>query len=322
MNPILSVENLKVVFDTQRGKLQALCGVSFDIQAGEIFGIVGESGCGKSVTSLAVMRLISQPGRITAGRILFEGHDLLEKSPAEMRHIRGQQIAMIFQDPQSSLNPVFSVGEQLTRVLRLHSGVNQHDAVRQICDALLSVGLADPQRLLSAYPHQLSGGQQQRVMIAMALACKPRLLIADEPTTALDVTIQAQILQLLRQLRDNFGITIMLITHDMGVVSETCDRVAVFYAGRVAELGSTREVFDNPQHPYTQGLMAAIPQPEHRGKPLTAIAGRVPSNPGAIRACAFAPRCPQAFDRCSKEAPALIAVNAAHHSACFLAEGH
>lgn len=319
MNPILSVQDLEVVFKTSRGNLQALCGVSFDVQQGEIFGIVGESGCGKSVTSLAIMRLISKPGKITSGAIHFAGEDLLTKPRRAMRRARGDDLAMIFQDPLSSLNPVFNVGEQLTRVLRLHQGRSGAEARTQVLDALDSVGLPDPKRIMRAYPHELSGGQQQRVMIAMALACKPKLLIADEPTTALDVTIQAQILRLLRHLRDDFGITIILITHDMGVVSATCDRVAVFYAGRVVEIGETRTLFDHPQHPYTQGLMSAIPQPHQKGQQLAAIPGMVPGNPGAVRGCAFAPRCPHVFERCHTETPPLYA-EGNHMNACFLSE--
>jgi peptide/nickel transport system ATP-binding protein len=319
--PILSVKHLQVMFKTPRGNLQAVCDVSFDVQHGEIFGIVGESGCGKSVTSLAVMRLITKPGKITKGQIRFEGEDLLQKSNKDMRAMRGNDMAMIFQDPLSSLNPVFSVGEQLTRVLRLHRPISKRDASQQIQEALASVELPDPRRIMRAYPHELSGGQQQRVMIAMALASKPKLLIADEPTTALDVTIQAQILRLLRQLRQDFGITIMLITHDMGVIAETCDHVAVFYAGRVVEIGQTRDLFDFPRHPYTQGLMAAIPQPEYKGSKLAAIPGTVPNNPGAVKGCAFADRCPHVFDRCRAEASRLFSVSGSQHfSACFLAD--
>ncbi len=317
---LLRIEDLHISFDTPRGALQALCGVSLAVRAGEIFGLVGETGCGKSITSLAVLQLVPRPGEITSGRILFRGENLLAKSEAEMRQVRGAEIAMIFQDPYTSLNPVFLVGSQIMRVLRQHYEVDKREARSQILEMLQAVGLPDVERVFKSYPHELSGGMQQRVMIAMALVCRPALLIADEPTTALDVTIQAQILRLLRELCESLGITIMLITHDLGVISEICDRMAVLYAGRVVEMASTSELFTSPQHPYTQGLMAAIPQPERRGQPLQAIPGTVPGNPGAVVGCAFASRCPRAFERCHQEEPDPVKLKPGHTSACYLSE--
>ncbi len=318
--PLLSIQGLHLVFDTARGRLEALNGVSFDVRSGEIFGVVGETGCGKTVTGLSVLRLLPQTATITQGRILFKGRNLLELSEGEMSQVRGGQIAMIFQNPGSSLNPVFTVGSQMVAIIRKHFGIGKREARARAEHMLQAVGLPDVQRILKSYPHQLSGGMQQRVMIATALSCEPDLLIADEPTTALDVTIQAQILALLRDLRDRLGIAIVLITHNLGVVAKTCDRLAVLYAGRVVETGPTRVIFKNPQHPYTRGLMRAIPRPESRGKRLEAIPGSVPGNPGAIVGCAFAPRCALAFDRCRVEAPPLIEVGEDHRCACFLAE--
>jgi peptide/nickel transport system ATP-binding protein len=237
-----------------------------------------------------------------------------------MEGVRGSDIAMIFQDPSASLNPVFTIASQMTRVLRQHKHLKQAQALARAGEMLESVGLADATRLLAAYPHQLSGGQQQRVMIAMALSCNPRLLIADEPTTALDVTIQAQILRLLRELQGQFEFSVVLITHNLGVVAQTCDRLAVLYAGRVAEIGSARQVFNNPQHPYTRGLMNAIPKPGSRGRKMAAIPGTVPNNPGEVRGCAFAARCEFAFERCQLETPQLFEVDDGHQAACFLAE--
>lgn len=319
MNPLLSIRNLEIEFKTSRGRLKAVCGVSLDVQPREIFGIVGETGCGKSVTGLSVMRLLPSSGRISAGEILFNGENLLAKNRGAMRNIRGNDITMIFQNPGTSLNPIFQIGKQLTQVLHQHRRIRHGQARQRVLDTLEAVGLPDPKRVYNAYPHELSGGMQQRVMIAMALVAEPRLIIADEPTTALDVTIQAQILRLLKDLRDEFDLAMMVITHDMGVVAELCDRMAVLYAGRVVETGNTRDVFDNPQHPYTQGLMAAIPTPEKSGQRLTAIAGTVPSNPGAIRGCAFASRCQHVMAKCHESEPQPIVVDHQHESACFLA---
>ena len=284
----------------------------------EVFGLVGETGCGKTVTGLSVLRLLPKSSRITNGSILFNDKDLLKASLREMETLRGNDIAMIFQDPSSSLNPVFTIGSQMERVIRQHTQMNAQAAKSRAAEMLAKVGLPDVQRMLAAYPHQLSGGQQQRVMIAMALSCNPKLLIADEPTTALDVTIQAQILRLLRDLQEQFEISVILITHNLGVVAQTCDRLAVLYAGRVAEIGSTADIFNNPQHPYTRGLMNAIPRPGSRGKKMAAIPGTVPSNPGAVMGCPFAPRCEHVFERCKTETPTPFAVSAGHQAACFL----
>ena len=318
-DPLLSIQDLHLVFDTTRGQLKALNGISFDVRSGEIFGVVGETGCGKTVTGLSVLRLLPQTATIAQGRILFRGQDLLSLSEGEMRKVRGGQIAMIFQNPGSSLNPVFTIGSQMVAIIRKHFSISKKEARARAEAMLEAVGLPDVQRIFTSYPHQLSGGMQQRVMIAIALSCEPDLLIADEPTTALDVTIQAQILALLKDLRDRLGIAIVLITHNLGVVAKTCDRLAVLYAGRVVETGPTRTIFKDPEHPYTRGLMRAIPRPEFRGKRLEAIPGSVPGNPGAIVGCAFAPRCSLAFDRCFVEAPPLVTVGEDHQCACFLA---
>ena len=315
---LLKVQDLQLEFKTARGILKALNNITFDVKPREVFGLVGETGCGKTVTGLSVLRLLPKSARITNGSILFNDKDLLKASLKEMEILRGNDIAMIFQDPSSSLNPVFTIGSQMERVIRQHTQVNAQDAKSRAAEMLTEVGLPDVQRMLAAYPHQLSGGQQQRVMIAMALSCNPKLLIADEPTTALDVTIQAQILRLLRDLQEQFEFSVILITHNLGVVAQTCDRLAVLYAGRVAEIGSTADIFNNPQHPYTRGLMNAIPRPGSRGKKMAAIPGTVPSNPGAVVGCPFAPRCEHVFERCKIETPTPFAVSAGHQAACFL----
>jgi peptide/nickel transport system ATP-binding protein len=318
--PLLRIRNLHLEFKTSRGVLKVLSGVTFDVQPGEIFGVVGETGCGKTVTGLSVLRLLPESATITQGEITFDGQDLLALSDREMRKVRGGQIAMIFQDPTTSLNPVFTIGNQLSRIIQEHFPISKKEARTRLAEMFAAVGLPDVDRILKSYPHQLSGGMQQRTMIALALACQPKLLIADEPTTALDVTIQAQILALLKDLRDRFGISIILITHNLGVVANTCDRLAVLYAGRVAESGPTREIFRNPQHPYTRGLLKAIPKPASRGKRMDAIPGTVPLNPGAVVGCPFAPRCELAFDRCTQEQPPLVPVGPSHVSACFRSE--
>jgi len=319
MTALLEVRDLFLEFKTSRGRLKALNGITFDVQSGEVFGLVGETGCGKTVTGLSVLRLLPRSASITGGQVIFEGVDLLTLGRSEIESVRGRKIAMIFQDPSTSLNPVFSNGSQIERVIRQHMKVTKQQAVAKALEVLAAVGLPDVERILISYPHQLSGGMQQRVMIAMALSCNPRLLIADEPTTSLDVTIQAQILKLLRGLQKKFDVSVILITHNLGVIAQTCDRLAVLYGGRVAESGPTREIFVNPQHPYTRGLMNAIPRPGSRGKRMAAIPGAVPTNPGAIVGCAFAPRCEFAFDHCHIESPALFQVGENHLSACFLA---
>ena len=315
---LLEVKDLNLDFKTSRGVLKALSGISFDVQRGEVFGIVGETGCGKTVTGLSVLRLLPRSAKITNGLISFDGANLLDLPTSEMERVRGGKIAMIFQDPSSSLNPVFTVGSQIMRVIRLHTDLNKKQADERASETLTAVGLPDVKRIMSSYPHQLSGGQQQRVMIAMALSCRPQLLIADEPTTALDVTIQAQILILLRDLQKQFNISVILITHNLGVVAQTCDRLAVLYAGRVAEIGTAQDIFNNPQHPYTRGLMNAIPKPGSRGKKMAAIPGTVPSNPGIVKGCPFADRCEFSFERCTQETPSLFDVSDGHQSACFL----
>lgn len=320
MSTLLEVRDLYLQFKTSRGDLHALNGINFDVQKGEVIGLVGETGCGKTVTGLTILRLLSRSARITKGEILLDGVNLLTLPKAEMEKARGSQIAMIFQDPSSSLNPVFTIGEQMIRVICRHTQLTKGGAKNHAMEMLQAVGLPDVQRILESYPHQLSGGQQQRVMIAMALSCHPRLLIADEPTTALDVTIQAQILKLIRQLQKDFDISAILITHNLGVVAQTCDRLVILYAGRVAEIGTTREVFKSPQHPYSRGLLNAVPRPGNRGKKMAVIPGTVPSNPGALVGCPFSPRCEFSFDRCKSEVPNLFSVSEGHSSACFLIE--
>jgi oligopeptide/dipeptide ABC transporter ATP-binding protein len=319
MSTLLEVRDLYLEFKTSRGNLKALNGINFNVQKGEVLGLVGETGCGKTVTGLTILRLLSRSASIMQGEIFLEGVDLLKLPKAEMEKARGSQIAMIFQDPSSSLNPVFPVGEQMIRVIRRHTELSKNDAKKHAADMLQAVGLPDVQRILESYPHQLSGGQQQRVMIAMALSCHPHLLIADEPTTALDVTIQAQILKLISQLQKEFDISVILITHNLGVVAQTCDRLVILYAGRVAEIGTTRQVFKSPQHPYSRGLLNAVPRPGSRGRKMAVIPGVVPTNPGALIGCPFAPRCEFAFERCTREVPTLYTISEGHSSACFLA---
>ena len=320
MSTLLEVRDLYLEFKTSRGQLKALNGMSFEVQAGEVFGLVGETGCGKTVTGLSILRLLPRSAAITTGEVIFEGSNLLELSRGEIESVRGHKIAMIFQDPSTSLNPVFSIGSQMERVIRQHIHLRKRDAAAKARETLAAVGLPDVERILDSYPHQLSGGMQQRVMIAMALSCSPHLLIADEPTTALDVTIQAQILKLLRELQKKFNVAIILITHNLGIIAHTCDRLAVLYGGRVAESGTAREIFLQAHHPYTQGLMNAIPRVEGRGGKMTTIPGTVPTNPGAMTGCTFAPRCGHAMPRCSLEVPPLYRLGENHVSACFLAE--
>lgn len=318
MSTLLEVKDLNLEFTTSRGVLRALNGVSFDVKRGEMFGLVGETGCGKTVTGLSILRLLPRSARLAGGAINFDSKNLLDLPASEMEQVRGGKIAMIFQDPSSSLNPVFTVGSQIVRVVRQHTDLNARQARVRAGETLEAVGLPDVKRVMNSYPHQLSGGQQQRVMIAMALSCRPQLLIADEPTTALDVTIQAQILKLLRDLQGQFDFSVILITHNLGVVAQTCNRLAVLYAGRVVEIGSTKDIFTTACHPYTRGLMNAIPKPGSRGKRMETIPGTVPSNPGAVHGCPFAPRCGFAFERCQTEAPSLFPVSEGHQAACFL----
>ncbi len=319
-NRVLEVSNLQTHFFTDEGVVPSVNGVSFFIDEEETLGIVGESGCGKSVTSLSIMQLVpSPPGRIVGGQILFQGQDLTKKSQEEMRKIRGKDMAMIFQEPMSSLNPVYTVGNQIAESITLHERITRREAFNRAIEMLRLVGIPSPERRAREYPHQLSGGMRQRVMIAMALACNPRLLIADEPTTALDVTIQAQILDLMKKLKSEFHAAIMLITHDLGVVAEMCDRVAVMYAGKVVEEGTTAELFREPLHPYTEGLLASIPRiDEERQDKLHVIDGTVPNLLHLPTGCAFAPRCPKAMDICFRQEPTLEDVGDGRKVSCWL----
>ncbi len=321
MPPLLQVEDLRTHFFTDAGVLPSVDGVSFHVDRGEMVGVVGESGCGKSVMSLSILRLIPvPPGRIVGGRILFDGVDLVALPMAEMRKIRGNKIAMIFQEPMTSLNPVYTVGEQIAEAVVLHQGKEDDEAREIAIQALRDVGIPSPERRVDDYPHQLSGGMKQRVMIAMALACNPALLIADEPTTALDVTIQAQILDLLADLREKRGMAVLLVTHDLGVVAETCDRVVVMYAGRVVETGATTDIFERPTHPYTRGLLASLPGLAVPGARLPTIEGMVPSPLRFPPGCRFSDRCPVASARCG-EVPPTIEVGVGHQAWCHHPEG-
>ncbi|MFC7735998.1 ABC transporter ATP-binding protein [Roseomonas sp. GCM10028921] len=322
--PLLDVRNLQTHFRTPDGVNRAVDGLSFHVNAGETVAIVGESGCGKSVTSMSILRLIPEPPGKIAGEILFQGKDLLKLSDKEMRAIRGNDVSMIFQEPMTSLNPVLTVGRQIGETLRLHQGLSGAQAEAKSIEMLKLVGIPAPERRVREYPHQLSGGMRQRVMIAMALACNPKLLIADEPTTALDVTIQAQILDLMRDLKHRVGAAIVLITHDLGVVAEVAERVIVMYAGRKVEEAPVRELFSDPKHPYTQGLLGAVPK---LGSSLTGeetrlaeIPGLVPSLKTRIDGCVFAGRCPKVTDLCRAVAPALEPKAPRHTAACHYAE--
>ena len=305
MAHLLEVRNLQTHFPTRAGLVRAVDGVSFALDRGELLGLVGESGCGKSMTALSVMRLISPPGKIVNGEILFDGKDLLKLSDSEMREMRGDDIAMIFQDPMTSLNPVFRVGEQIAEALRLHRKLSRSEARKATIEAMREVAIPDPARRVDDYPHQLSGGMRQRVMIAMALACNPKLLIADEPTTALDVTIQAQILELLDDLRKQRELAVLLITHDLGVVAEVADRVAVMYTGRIVEESPVGELFARPKHPYTEGLLRSVPKLTNaelnKNERLETIEGVVPRPTDLPPGCHFAPRCRHRMPRCTAE---------------------
>jgi oligopeptide/dipeptide ABC transporter ATP-binding protein len=320
--PLLEVRGLKTSFHTRDGVVRAVDGIDFHVDRGEIMGLVGESGCGKSVTSLSIMGLVAKPGRIEAGEILFEGEDLLKLSGDRMRKLRGDRISMIFQQPTSSLNPVWDVGTQLTEILRVHRNMKGRPAWNRARDLLKMVGIPDPERRLKAYPHEMSGGMAQRVMIAMALACEPELLIADEPTTALDVTIQAQILDLMRNLREETGTAIILITHDLGVVAEMCDRVAVMYAGEIVEHTDVATLFRDPLHPYTRGLIGSIPVVGDAKEQLAVIPGAVPNLIDLPKGCRFAPRCAARVAEdvvmATDVHPALRPVASAHDVRCWL----
>ncbi|MBP6898532.1 MAG: ABC transporter ATP-binding protein [Burkholderiaceae bacterium] len=315
--PLLEIDGLRTHFDTLAGTVRSVDGVSYRVQAGQTLGVVGESGCGKSVTALSVMRLVpTPPGRYAGGAIRYRGQDLLQLSEREMRKIRGNRISMIFQEPMTSLNPVMTVGRQIAETLQLHQGLGRREALQRATEMLARVHIAEPQRRVHEHPFQLSGGMRQRVMIALALACRPELLIADEPTTALDVTIQAQILDLLRELQREFGMGIVMITHDLGVVAETCQRVVVMYAGRKVEEADVLDLFERPQHPYTRALMASMPAMNTTARRLTEIPGLVPAPHELGRGCAFAARCGQALPRCREQRPALVD-QGGHQVACF-----
>jgi oligopeptide/dipeptide ABC transporter ATP-binding protein len=312
---VLEVRNLKTYFYSDDRVTKAVDGVDFEVNRGETLGIVGESGCGKSITSLSIMRLIpSPPGKIVDGSILYKGENLVTKSEEEMRKIRGNDISMIFQEPMTSLNPVYTVGEQIAEAFRIHQKLNRKKAWSKAVEMLKLVGIPSPEKRAKQEPHELSGGMRQRVMIAMALACNPELLIADEPTTALDVTIQAQILDLLKKLQQEMGTAVVMITHDLGVVAETCDKVAVMYAGKVVEYTDVESLFENPKHPYTQGLLNSIPSLSEDQEELEAIKGSVPSPSNLPEGCYFAPRCPFAKDICSKSMPELETINDSDNS--------
>jgi oligopeptide/dipeptide ABC transporter ATP-binding protein len=317
--PLLELRNLSVAFDTERGQIRPVQDVSLSIFPGQTLAVVGESGCGKSVTALSILRLIpSPPGRVLGGQVLFEGRDLLALSEKEMRSVRGKDIAMIFQEPMTSLNPVFTVGEQIVEAVQLHQKVGTKEAYQIAEEAMHDVGIADPGKRIHEYPHRLSGGMRQRVMIAMALSCRPKLLIADEPTTALDVTIQAQILELLRKLQEERGMAVMLITHDLGVVAENADAVAVMYASKVVEYAAINDLFDSPKHPYTEGLFRAMPRLGRVGGRLQAIAGTVPNPRMFPSGCKFHPRCPRMNGDalCAQKEPELREIAPVHWASC------
>ena len=323
MSALLDVRALKTFFQVEGGEFPAVDGISFSIDPGRTLGIVGESGCGKSVTALSIMGLVPRPpGRIAGGEILFDGVDLLQLSAAALRELRGNRISMIFQEPMTSLNPVLTVGEQITEGILRHRTMSRDAAKELAIEMLRMVHISSPEERFGDYPHRLSGGMRQRVMVAMALACKPKLLIADEPTTALDVTIQAQILDLMRTLREETGTAIILITHDLGVVAELADDVVVMYAGRIVERATVASLFAEPQHPYTVGLLGSIPRLDIEQDRLAAIEGQVPNPLAPVTGCRFHPRCPFVIERCRHEDPPLIDLGNGHESACWRAPLH
>ncbi|MBX3013242.1 MAG: ABC transporter ATP-binding protein [Caldilineaceae bacterium] len=318
-NALLEVHGLKTYFYTEEGVVQAINGVDFTIKKGEIMGLVGESGSGKSVTSLSIMRLLAGSGQIVDGKVLLDGRDLVQMVDEQLVKLRGNEISMIFQQPTSCLNPVFRIGDQIAETIMVHQRLDKRAAWQQAVEMLRKVGIPAPEKRATAFPHEISGGQAQRVMIAMALACQPRLLIADEPTTALDVTIQAQILDLMRQLRDETSTAILLITHDMGVIAEMCDSVAVMYAGQIVEYTSVAQIFEKPLHPYTEGLLAAIPILGEMKETLAVIPGSVPNLINLPPGCKFAPRCPYVKEAiCTVQTPELREVTPGHQARCFM----
>ena len=316
--PILEIDGLQTHFFTDDGVVRAVDGVSYTVAKGETLGVVGESGCGKSVTALSILRLVADPpGRIVGGQVRFEGRNLLEMSEREMETIRGNDISMIFQEPMTSLNPLFTVGRQISEAISLHQGLGKREALELAVEMLHRVHIPEPSRRVQAYPHQLSGGMRQRVMIAMAMSCNPKILIADEPTTALDVTIQAQILVLIGELMEDLGLSVILITHDLGVVASLCDRVVVMYSGQVVEDASVKALFDNPAHPYTQGLLAAVPHPGRSSGVLSGIPGQLPNLLDPPKGCRFEARCPKAMAVCHDMAP-LKRIGHDQSVACWL----
>jgi oligopeptide/dipeptide ABC transporter ATP-binding protein len=318
---LMSVEGLVVRFFTRKGTVRAVDGVSFDVDDGSIIGLVGESGCGKSATALSIMGLLGPAGKAISGSVYFEGEDLLRLSPKEVRQIRGKEISMVFQEPMSALNPVRSVGEQVAEPLKIHVGLSGGEARLRAIEVLEEVGIPDAASRYDQYPHQFSGGMGQRAMIAMALICEPKLLIADEPTTALDVTIQAQIISLLHSLRERLHMAVLLITHDFGVVAELCDAVNVMYAGVIVEQGNVVDIFDDPLHPYTRGLLRSMPRAKGKQRKLEAIGGAVPSLIELPQGCRFHPRCKHATERCLSEEPPIFQVDEDRFTRCWLFEG-
>ncbi|MDK2918151.1 MAG: peptide/nickel transport system ATP-binding protein [Candidatus Petromonas sp.] len=316
MNKLLEVKNLRTYFHTFKGTVKAVDNVSFDIHEGEILGVVGESGGGKSITGFSIIRLIDEPGRIESGKIIFNGTDLLKKSEKEMNKIRGKEIAMVFQDPMTSLNPVYTIGEQIEEVLLLHENLTKQERKARCIELLRDVGISNPESRLKNYPHQFSGGMRQRVVIAIALAANPKLIIADEPTTALDVTIQSQILKLMKKLVKEHGVALMLITHDLAVVSEMADRINVMYCGKIVESGYTRDIIENYTHPYTEGLLNSIPDIDKEKTRLDTIPGIVPNMFDLPKGCNFAPRCNYCQEICEEKEPKLLKVGENHYVSC------
>jgi len=317
---LIDVKNLQTHFFTENGVIPAVNGVSFSAEKGEVVAIVGESGCGKSVTSLSILQLINKPGKIVNGEILFNGKDLTTFSEKQIRKVRGNKISMIFQEPLTSLNPVFTIGNQISETIRLHQKLDKKQAKQETIEVLKKVGLPNPDKHYSSFPHQLSGGMRQRVMIAMALSCNPELLIADEPTTALDVTIQAQILNLMKKLREELKTTILLITHDLGVVAEMADKVVVMYGGEIVEQNNVYDLFENPKHPYTKGLLHSTPKIQELDYELESIEGNVPNPDQLPKGCKFNDRCPFAMDKCKEEVPSLIGMGEDSLVRCWLHE--